>query len=130
MKTPVIVAIGLGMVTLAAAPAQAKDPPGVNPTHFLCYRIAESSPLKSTAVKLKDQFGASDSKLGKVAMLCNPVSKNGEPVKDPKTHLTCFTIKPKKVGRTVIVTHQFGKQKLAVASSYLLCLPSLKEMTK
>ena len=42
MKTSVIVAIGLGMVALAAAPAQAKDPPGVNPTHYLCYRVTQS----------------------------------------------------------------------------------------
>jgi hypothetical protein len=130
MKTSIIVAICLGMVALTAAPVQAKDPEGVNPTHFLCYRVVQTSALKPTSVKLQDQFGASGSKLGKAVMLCTPVSKNGEPVKDKRTHLTCYTITPKKVGKKVLVVHQFGKQTLSVASSYMLCLPSLKEVMK
>jgi hypothetical protein len=130
MKTCIIVAIGLGMVTLAAAPAQAKDPPGVNPTHFLCYRVSQNTALKPTAVKLKDQFGAFGSKLGKAVFLCTPVSKNGEEIKDQKTHLTCYAVAAKNAGRKVVVVHQFGKQQLTVGGSYVLCLPSLKEVLK
>ncbi len=132
MRTSIILAIGIGIVALATGPAQAqaKDPEGVNPTHFLCYRVSPVSKLKPTSVKLQDQFGASGSRLGNPVMLCTPVSKNGEPVKDKRTHLTCYTVAPKKVGKRVVVVHQLGKQELTVVSSYMLCLPSLKEVLK
>lgn len=123
-------AIGLSILTLVAAPVQAKNPHGVNPTHFLCYRVSAASKLKPTSVKLQDQFGASGSKLGKAVILFTPLSKNGEPVKDKRTHLTCYTIRPKKIGRRVVVGHQFGKHSLSVNNFYMLCLPSLKEVIK
>ena len=123
-------ALAIGIAALAIAPAQAKDPPGVNPTHFLCYRVSQTTELKPTAVKLKDQFGAFGSKIGRALFLCTPVSKNGEPVKDEKTHLTCYQISAKNAGKKVKVTNQFGSQLLTVGGSVALCVPSLKAVAK
>ena len=120
--------LAVGIAALAPAQVQAKDPPGVNPTHFQCYRVSEAKRLKPTAVKLKDQFGSSGPKLGRALFLCTPVSKNGEEVKDNTTHLTCYQIPAKNAGKKVLVTHQLGEQVLAVGGSVVLCLPSLKKV--
>ena len=83
MKTAaILLAIGAGIAFASPAQAQGKDPPGVNPTHFVCYRVSQATKLKPAAVKLKDQFGAFGSKIGNPLFLCAPVSKNGEEVKE------------------------------------------------
>jgi len=132
MKASALLAIGLGIAVISAAPAQAqsKDPEGVNPTHFLCYRVSAASKLKPTEVKLKDQFDSFGTKIGNPLFLCTPVSKNGEEVKDTKTHLTCYQVSAKNAGKKVVVVHQLGKQQLTVGGSVVLCLPSLKEVIK
>jgi hypothetical protein len=131
MKTAaILLTIGAGIAFVSPAQAQGKDPPGVNPTHFVCYRVSQSTKLKPAAVKLKDQFGAFGSKIGNPLFLCTPVSKNGEEVKDSKTHLTCYSISAKNAGKKVKVTHQLGSQVLTVGGSVVLCLPSIKEVMK
>jgi hypothetical protein len=123
------IALAIGIASFAVTPSQAQsNPPGVNPTHFLCYRVSATSKLKPVAVKLKDQFGAFGSKLGQPLFMCTPVSKNGEEVKDTRTHLTCYSVSAKNAGKTVVVVHQFGKQQMRVGGSVVLCLPSLKEV--
>jgi len=106
----VLLALGLGIAVTSAAQAQGgKNPPGVNPTHFLCYRVSQSAPLKPPAsVKLADQFGGLGTKIGNALFLCTPVSKNGEELKDKTTHLTCYSVAAKNAGKTVKVTHQLG----------------------
>jgi hypothetical protein len=110
MKAMVLLALGLGIAVTSAAQAQGgKNPPGVNPTHFLCYRVSQSAPLKPPAsVKLADQFGGLGTKIGNALFLCTPVSKNGEELKDKTTHLTCYSVAAKNAGKTVKVTHQLG----------------------
>ena len=130
MKASIILAIGIGMALTSAAQAQGGNPPGVNPTHFLCYRVSQSTALKPASVKLKDQFGDFGTKIGNALFLCTPVSKNGEDVKDQKTHLTCYSVSAKNAGKKVKVTHQLGSQVLQVGGSVVLCLPSLKEVAK
>jgi hypothetical protein len=131
MKTAaILLTIGAGIAFVSPAQAQGKDPPGVNPTHFVCYRVSQATKLKPAAVKLKDQFGAFGSKIGNPLFLCAPVSKNGEEVKDSKTHLTCYSISAKNAGKKVKVTHQLGSQVLTVGGSVVLCLPSIKEVMK
>lgn len=130
MKAAVLLALGFGIAITPAAQAQGKDPPGVNPTHFVCYRVSPATKLKPAEVKLKDQFGGFGSKIGNPLFLCAPVSKNGEEVKDTKTHLTCYAISAKNAGKKVKVTHQLGSQTLSVGGSVVLCLPSIKEVLK
>ncbi len=130
MKTTIILAIGFGIAFSSAAQAQGKNPEGVNPTHFLCYRVSQSTALKPAAVKLSDQFGALGTKIGNPLFLCTPVTKNGEETKDQKTHLTCYQVSAKNAGKKVKVTNQLGSQVLAVGGSVVLCVPSIKEVLK
>jgi hypothetical protein len=131
MKAAILLALGFGIAVSSAAQAQGKDPPGVNPTHFLCYRVSQAAPLKPpAAVKLADQFGALGTKIGNALFMCTPVSKNGEEMKDKTTHLTCYSVSAKNAGKKVKVTHQLGSQVLTVGGSVVLCLPSIKEVLK
>jgi len=128
MKAAILLAIGFGIAVTSTAQAQ-KNPEGVNPTHFLCYRVSQAAPLKPpAAVKLSDQFGAFGTRIGNALFLCTPVGKNGEESKDQKTHLTCYSVAAKNAGKKVVVRHQLGEQKLAVGGSVVLCLPSLKKV--
>ena len=128
MKLSTMLAAGLTLAFIPAAHAQTKNPPGVNPAHYQCYRVSQAKPLKPVALKLKDQFGAWGPKLGNALFLCAPVSKNGEDVKDQLTHLTCYQIPAKNAGKKVLVTHQLGEQVLTVGGTVFMCLPSLKKV--
>ncbi len=130
MKASIILAIGIGMALTSVAQAQGKDPPGVDPAHFLCYRVSQAAPIKPAEAKLADQFGAFGTKIGNALFLCTPVSKNGADVKDKVTHLTCYSVSAKNAGKKVKVTNQFGSQVLTVGGSVVLCVPSLKEVLK
>jgi hypothetical protein len=116
---------------LSTANAQGKDPPGVNPSHYQCYRVSEQAAFKPVGVKLADQFGASGAQILKPIMLCAPTSKNGAPVKDPKTHLVCYQEEgAKSADKLVSTTNQFGTDKLTVGGPTMLCVPSLKTVVK
>jgi len=129
MRAALLLALGFGVAVTSGAQAQ-KNPEGVNPTHFFCYRVSQAAPLKPVAVKLSDQFGGFGTKIGNALFMCTPVSKNGEELKDKITHLTCYQVAAKNAGRKVKVTHQLGSQILTVGGSVTLCLPSLKEVLK
>ena len=132
MKASIIAVIGLGLAfTSSVAQAQGKNPPGVNPSHFLCYRVSQAAPLKpAAAVKWQDQFGIFGSKIGSAMFLCTPVSKNGEEMKDKTTHLVCYQVAAKNAGKKVKITHQLGTQVLKIGGSVMFCLPSTKEVLK
>jgi len=129
MKTMFVTALAAGLAIASGTDAAyAKDPEGVAPSHFVCYRVSQQTRLPPTAVKLKDQFVGFGTRVGPAALLCAPVDKNGEGIKDEKTHLTCYTISAKNAGKTVAVQNQFGEQKLRVGGSVTLCVPSLKKV--
>jgi hypothetical protein len=119
MKPMIVVvscAIALGLST--STPAESKDPLGVNPAHYQCYRVSEPEPFTSPPVKLADQFGTSEAKVGRANVLCAPVSKNGARVTDKRTHLVCYEDEgPKLVGKKVTVTNQFGTETLACVTN-------------
>jgi hypothetical protein len=112
----------------APAPAPEGDPQGVNPTHYQCYRVSPITRLQPKKLTLKDQFTSRGLVLGPVVSICAPVSKNGQPVKDERTHLTCYQVPAVNAGKKVRVQHQFGTQDLAVGGSTMVCLPSLKKV--
>jgi len=113
---------------LSPAAAQGKNPPGVDPTHYQCYRVSELKPLKPQPVKLADQFTKSEARIAKAVFVCTPVEKNGEPPKDKDTHLTCYTVPARNAGKKVRMIHQLGEHDLQVGGSVFLCLPSLKKL--
>ena len=130
--------IGLAICGLAAAcvlgvsapaRAQGENPEGVNPEHYLCYRVTGQT--RPIPVKLKDQFGAAEGRVMRPLFLCNPVQKNNQEIKDEKTHLVCYQVAGvKPANKPVRVKNQFGTQPLRVSNAQLLCVPSLKEVLK
>ena len=123
----VILATAFGFF-ISPALTQAPNPPGVDPTHYQCYRVSEIKPIKTKAVKLVDQFTKSAPKVGKAAFVCTPVEKNGEPPKDKDTHLTCYTVPAVNAGKKVRMIHQLGEHDLQVGGSIVLCIPSIKKL--
>lgn len=128
MKTTIIAAFSTAVaLSFGLSAAQAQSP--IDPTHYQCYRAIESTkPLPAKPVKLADQFQAFDTRTARVAFLCVPVEKNGEPIKDKETHLVCFTIRGKDPKKKVLVRHQFGEQQLTIGTSTHLCLPATKRV--
>jgi hypothetical protein len=118
------VAIGLGGIALAQAP----NPPGVDPTHYQCYRVSQIKQIKAKSVKLADQFTKQTAQISRATFVCAPVEKNGEPPKDKDTHLTCYTVPAKNAGKKVRMIHQLGEHDLAVGGSVFMCLPSIKKI--
>ena len=132
-------AILLAAGAFGTAPSPAVGAPCVGPScglpidHYKCYqtRITANTPkFVSRTVTLMDQFETIDSLVKKPATLCNPVSKNGEPIMDTSAHLTCYATKDMRTTRfakqDVIVTNQFGEQRLTVQKPYQLCVPTRK----
>jgi hypothetical protein len=92
MKLRIISPIALVVVfaSVAVAHAQGKDPPGVDPTHYECYRV-EVATKPVTLNTLRDQFGIAEKiAVGNPMYLCVPTAKNGVEPKDPKTHHLCY----------------------------------------
>lgn len=124
----IALAIGLGVCTPARAQAPSPNPPGLNPAHYQCYKVAgQSHPV---VVRLRDQFGVSPNvRVLQPVFLCAPVAKNDESISDERTHLVCFADSGVRTpNRTVRVTNQFGTQALRVATPAALCVPSIKQL--
>jgi len=92
--------------------------------HFQCYK-AKGEALK-VYVDLEDEFGAATVLVREPEFFCNPVDKNGEGIRSPALHLTCYKIKGEADKRDVLVENQFGEQALDVRKPELLCVPSSK----
>jgi hypothetical protein len=109
-----------------------KNPPGVNPTHYQCYRVIEEKPpFKERKVRLRDQFGASSAEVIKPEFICAPTLKNNLKPRDTRTHYVCYEDKgPKTPERKVEIVNQFGKEILVVAQPTVLCVPSRKYLLK
>jgi len=102
MKASIIAAIGLGLAfTSSVAQAQGKNPPGVNPTHFLCYRVSQSRAAEAGSRgemgKISSQFLAARS--ATPCFSARPVAKNGEEMKDKTTHLVCYQVQQRTRAR-------------------------------
>jgi hypothetical protein len=96
--------------------------------HFKCY-TAKFPKTQPRTVTLVDQFGTRQEQVTKPVVFCNPVSKNGEPIHNPLTHLECYAIQPQAVKQTVTARNQFGEQTVKTKKTALLCLPSGKTET-
>jgi hypothetical protein len=121
-----------------AEPA-APDPAGHDVDHYKCYdvKVVKGSPAphKGQKIVLTDQFAAARSfDVKKPAMLCNPVDKSGEGIKNNTRHLLCYAVKaskkqPKHAKQTgLYVNNQFGPGRLDTKKEEAVCLPALKEL--
>lgn len=101
--------------------------------HFKCYQVKAKERFRSRAVSLDDQFEVEQAKVLKPVVLCAPVNKNREGIRQPLAHLKCYAIRDvsrtqKPQGREVEVKNQFGTQTWTVLQARTLCLPSLKRV--
>jgi hypothetical protein len=113
-----------------AVEARGDNPPDVDPEHFQCYVPREEVELAELQRPLLvDQFGRSRPDVFRVRLLCLPVSKNGDPVQDQRTHLVCYEESiGAEVNETVRTRDQFGRLELFVREARLLCLPARKRV--
>jgi hypothetical protein len=125
-----IIALTATVTVLGSGAAFAQhNPPGVNPEHYACYRVSPAKPFKVQKVALNDQFGGTTAYVVQEALLCTPVSKNDEPIKDKTTHLMCYVLKANKsANKAVSITNQFGTFVMKVGLLTQLCVPSLKKV--
>jgi hypothetical protein len=111
--------------------SKAPAPPrGPNPEqfvdHFRCYAVKEQQVGKQLI--LADQFGRAFGRTLNVERLCNPVSKNGGPIRRRTAHLVCYSWLDGNSFKVVSVRvrNQFGLVDLRAVKAETLCLPSLK----
>src|SRR4029077_3006093 len=115
----------------------APTPSSLQIDHYRCYKANFKKGFTftpPTGVSIADQFESTtaDVRPGNRLIFCNPVSKNGAPILDPATHLTCFRLiePPSDPNIDVAVDNQFGAgQRLTVrrqTAATSLCLPSSK----
>jgi hypothetical protein len=121
-------AFGLGV----PSQAWAQNPPGVDPDHYQCY-IPNGEFLLARPRRpiLIDQFGESRPRIFTIDLLCVPVSKNGEPVQDERTHLMCYGGRNGAVVKERVRTRdQFGVLEFDIGEASLLCLPAVKRVVE
>jgi hypothetical protein len=130
MKTIMPLGIAITIAVALSTPVHSKgNPPGVNPTHYQCYKL-EVAATHPMVVKLQDQFGISPQvKVEQALYLCAPTMKNNMPITDKKTHYLCYQDEGVKTpNRKVRITNQFGVINAAVLTATWLCVPSLKQV--
>jgi hypothetical protein len=125
----------LGKPRTLCVPATKDGQPSIlDLDHFKCYdaKTRPGTPkFQPQTVTLVDQFEAKDTKVLKPDSLCNPVSKNDEPIIDETAHLKCYDIKDVSgqepfEPREVVADDQFGTEQLTVTKSRRLCVPASK----
>ena len=111
------------------ASAQGQNPPGVDPTHYQCYKV-EGTARPVTLRTLKDQFGAAERvAVGAPMFLCAPTAKNGAEPRDERTHYLCYQDKGVRTpNKGALLTNQFGELRVRVTTPAMLCVPSLKRL--
>jgi hypothetical protein len=101
--------------------------------HFKCYRVRGRG-FTSRTVTVADQFETQSATVLKPYSLCNPVDKNGEGIRFPENHLTCYTVKePRLDPRDITVEDQFAQQDArpfvsSCRKAATLCVPSTKRI--
>jgi hypothetical protein len=100
-------------------------PPGLD--HFAVYPTVGAVPSVDVAVELVDQFGGRGHVVTSLNAFLVPTTKNSEPINDPRSHLSLWTItEPTEPSREVVVDNQFGEQMLMVGAARYLLAPALK----
>ena len=107
--------------------------------HYKCYKVEidKNAPLQFVPLQVTlfdPNFNAEKLfDVIKPKMLCNPVDKDGEGIKNPENHLMCYAVEPaegfvknKKV--SVFTNNQFGSEQLDVTKEKELCVPSEKSI--
>jgi hypothetical protein len=110
--------------------AKIGEPAAAALDHFKCYD-GKFPRFQPREVRLVDQFDRDRAIAFRAELFCNPVSKNDEPIRDRDAHLKLYAIRPAPGHppfrpRSVIVTDQFGEERLRVVHPAALALPAQK----
>ncbi len=111
---------------LVAPTIAAAGIPGGALDHFRVYPNTAGVGFDGPIVQIDDQFGSQTTDLRSPVRFMVPVSKNGEPIFDVFSHLTCYQIVDGAAGPAVISTNQFGAQPLTLGVPDSLCVPTEK----
>lgn len=131
---PVAVLATMLLVNSLLAQAQRPSPPAppqFRLDHFLCYLVQPAEFAGPAGITVIDQFNIKPLPIvvnGRDS-LCNPVSKNGEPVRDQAAHLLGYRLRlPQRppLNIPVLVSNQFGEQRLTVLQEIKLLVPTGK----
>jgi hypothetical protein len=108
--------------------------------HYKCYKVEidKDAPIQFIPIQVTlfdPNFGAEKLfDVTKPKMLCNPVDKNGEGIKNHSNHLMCYAVVPadgfdhnKK--KSVFTNNQFGPEKLDVTREKQMCVPSVMTLS-
>ena len=121
-------------------PVDPPNPDSHNVDHFKCYKVkvTKGAPKfpKGIQATVGDQFTDPPKvfDLKKPAHLCTPVNKEGEGIKNPDAHLTCYQVKPAKEQPKhqqrlgIFVNNQFGPGQVDTSREEELCVPSTKTL--
>ena len=97
--------------------------------HYKCYFASGAS--VDIGVTLQDQFDQTSAIVLNPRLFCTPASKNGEPILDPITHVTCYDTTPPGISPGPIpILNQFlpAPDQLLLTEADMLCAPSTKQI--
>jgi hypothetical protein len=122
--------IGHQALTVVVTPPG--GPPGIGVDHYKCYRARQRDfPFHPRPVFVSGPLGAQRVLVVRPDRLCTPVHKNGSPVRHPRAHLTCYTVRGHGPHiRQVFALDQFGGHRLRLTRTERLCLPTAKSFSR
>jgi hypothetical protein len=103
--------------------------------HYKVYRLVDVEPMRSKVLKLRDQFGSDEVKLGLPLYLAVPVLKrHGDAtfaIRNDAAHLLIFSITTRELSKRIKLRNQFANgTAVSVVRSLMLGAPSLKREWK
>jgi hypothetical protein len=105
------------------------QPPGLD--HFTCYPVKSQGKFVVPPLTLQDEFGKSKPDVKNVpTLLCLPtkkvIGKKTFKVLHPKGLLVCFPVGPTPIKNPVFELNQFGRARVTIKKTNVLCLPSVR----
>jgi hypothetical protein len=119
-------------------PTQKVEPGSAFPKtldHYKVYRLVDVEPVPQKIIKLRDQFGPSETPLRLPLYFAVPVAKRHDTKDDPiinkPAHLLIFSINVRNVEKKITLRNQFSRgTAVNVVRSVMLAVPSLKREWK
>ena len=103
--------------------------------HYKVYRLVDVGKVPNVTLKLRDQFGASEARLGLPLYFAVTVRKRHDtkeyPIQNQRAHLLIFGITSRNVEEKVTLRNQFARgASVTIVRSVLLAVPSIKNEWK
>jgi hypothetical protein len=118
-------------------PTQKVEPGSVFPQaldHYKVYRLVDVEQVPHGIIKLRDQFGPSETPLRIPLYFAVPVAKRhgttNYPIHNRTAHLLIFSINVRNVQKKITLRNQFSRSTVNLVRSIMLAVPSLKREWK